>query len=657
MNQPSLAFAQRQFLRVLPREEASARWAAAYAARPVAAERVSLAAALGRVLARDVPAAADVPPFDRALVDGFAVRSADLAAAGEAGPVRLALNDEVIACGVAPRLTVEPRTATPIATGGPMPRGADAVVMVEHTEPLEGEAAIDVRRPAAAGGFTAFAGSDIVAGEILARRGTLVGSREIAMLAASGIAALEVWRRPRVGILSTGDELVEPGQPLRPAAIYDSNGPVLAAAVAEEGGEPVPYGAVPDDPDRLRAALARAHAECDMVLLSGGTSKGAGDFTYALVGELGEPGIVAHGVALKPGKPLVLAVCAGRPVVVLPGFPTSAMFTFHDMVAPTLRRMAGLPHREAASVTATLPTRLPSELGRTEYAMVSLVPGDEGGLVAYPTGKGSGSVTSFAQADGFVTVPALADSVAAGSAVSVTLFSARATPPDLVVIGSHCVGLEAAIGRLADRGLTARVIAIGSQGGLAAARRGECDLAPIHLLDPATGLYNTPFLTPGLELVPGWRRMQGIVFRPDDSRFEGRAPEEAVAAALADPSCRLVNRNGGSGTRILLDLLLSGAKPDGYSNQPRSHNAVAAAIAQGRADWGVAIEPVAEAYGLGFSALGPERYDFALVSRRRGRPGVKALLAALADPDVIRRVRALGFEPAGSDEADLAGSA
>jgi putative molybdopterin biosynthesis protein len=647
MNHPSPAFAQRQFLRVLPREEALARWAAAYEAGPVGAERVSLAAALGRVLARDVPAAADVPPFDRALVDGFAVRSADVAAAGEAAPVRLALNPEVIACGVAPRLPVGPGTATPIATGGPMPRGADCVVMVEHTDPMEGDAAIAVRRPAAAGGFMAFAGSDIVAGEVLVRRGTLVGSREIAMLAATGIAALEVWRRPRVGILSTGDELVEPGQPLRPAAIYDSNGPVLAAAVAEEGGEPVPYGAVPDDPDQLRAALARAHAECDMVLLSGGTSKGAGDHTYELVAELGSPGIVVHGVALKPGKPLVLGVCGGKPVVVLPGFPTSAMFTFHDMVAPTLRRMAGLPGRRTASVEAVLPARVPSELGRTEFVMVSLVPGDDGGLAAYPTGKGSGSVTSFAQADGFVTVPALADSVAAGSEVAVTLFSARTNPPDLVVIGSHCVGLEAVTGRLAEHGLASRVIAVGSQGGLAAARRGECDLAPIHLLDPASGRYNTPFLSPGLELVPGWRRMQGFVFRPDDPRFEGRSAEEAVAAALADPACRMVNRNAGAGTRILLDLLLAGAKPDGYSNQPRSHNAVAAAIAQGRADWGVAIEPVAEAYGLGFLPLGPERYDFALVSRRRGRPGTDAFLAALADPDVIRRVRALGFEPAG----------
>jgi putative molybdopterin biosynthesis protein len=188
---------------------------------------------------------------------------------------------------------------------------------------------------------------------------------------------------------------------------------------------------------------------------------------------------------------------------------------------------------------------------------------------------------------------------------------------------------------------------VGSLGGLAAARRGECDLAPIHLLDPETGLYNRAFITEGLELVEGWRRMQGIVYRPGDRRFEGRAPEAAVAAALADPDCLMVNRNQGAGTRILIDRLLGGARPDGYWNQPRSHNAVVAAVAQGRADWGVAIAPVATAYGLGFLPIGEEHYDFALVAARHSRPAVAAFLEALADPALKAALRALGFEPAG----------
>jgi putative molybdopterin biosynthesis protein len=642
------AYAQEQFLTILSRDDSARRFEEALRPAPTREEVVDLAGSLGRVLARDLASPIDVPPFDRSGVDGFAVRSADLAASSPGQPVPLSLNGEVIACGTVPRLSVAPGTATPIATGGPLPRGADAVVMIEHTEP--GEGTVSVARAAFPGQFVAFAGSDIARGEALLRRGTLIGSREIGMLAACGIATVPVFARPRVGVISTGDELVAPGAPLPAAGIYDSNGPIVCAAVAENGGEPVFHGAVRDDEAALEATLRQAFADSDMVILSGGTSKGAGDLTHRLVGRLGAPGIVAHGVALKPGKPLCLAVCDGKPVVILPGFPTSAMVTFHDIVAPVLRRLAGLPARAEARVSASTPVRIPSELGRTEYVMVSLVEG-ENGLVAHPTGKGSGSVTSFAQADGFVTIPALDDSLPPGADREVRLFAPSVRAPDLAIMGSHCAGLDAVTGLLARSGVTSRALAIGSLGGLAAARRGECDLAPIHLLDPDTGTYNAPFLSAGLSLVTGWRRLQGIVFRPGDTRFAGREPAQAVAAALADPACLMVNRNQGAGTRLLIDRLLgeagaADAKPDGYWNQPRSHNAVAAAVAQGRADWGVAIRPVAEAYGLGFLPLTEEHYDFALVEARRERVAVQAFLFALADPATHEALRALGFEPA-----------
>src|SRR3954470_9516562 len=635
---------QEQFLTVLPRAEAVRRFETALDPKPLGVEHVPLAEALGRVLAEDVASPIDVPPFDRSGVDGFAVRAADLAGAGETAPVTLTLNNEAIACGVAPSLAVRPGMTKPIAPGGPIPRGADAVVMVEHTEPVAPDA-VAVRRAPAPGAFIAFAGSDIARGEVFLRRGAILGSREVGMLAACGVAEAPVVRKPRVAVLSTGDELVEPGRALRPAAIYDANGPIVCAAVAENGGESVFFGAIPDEEAALDAAIREGFA-CDMVILSGGTSKGAGDLTYRLVARLGEPGIVAHGVALKPGKPLCLAVCGAKPVVVLPGFPTSAMFTFHDIVAPVLRRLAGLPPRAEAQVSATVPVRVASELGRTEYVMVSLV-AREGGLAAYPSAKGSGAVTAFAQADGFFTVDALADALPAGATTEVTLFAPHLRVPDLVIIGSHDLGLDRLVGRLAEAGHAARLIAVGSLGGLAAARRGECDLAPIHLLDPKSGLYNAPFLTPGLELVEGWRRMQGVVFRSGDARFEGRAAEEGVAAAAADPDCLMVNRNQGAGTRILIDRLLGGAKPGGYWNQPRSHNAVAAAVAQGRADWGLAIAPAAKAYGLGFLPVAEEHYDFALVSARRSRPGVAAFLALLQDAQVRAELVALGFTPAG----------
>jgi putative molybdopterin biosynthesis protein len=638
---PSTALAQEQFLDVVSRNEAARRFRAALKPKPLGVERVALAALAGRVLALDVRAPIDTPPFDRSVVDGFALRAEDVAGASEAAPVRLALNPEEIHCGTAPRLAVARGTATPIATGGPLPRGADAVVMIEHTR-VDGGALV-VTRPLGAGRNIAYAGSDVARGETILRAGTPVSAREIGLLAAVGLADAPVWRRPRVAVLSTGDELTPQGAPLAPAAIYDSNGPIIAAAVEENGGLAVRLGAIPDDEARLRAAIRAAHADCDMVILSGGTSKGAGDLTHRLVAELGAPGIVVHGVALKPGKPLCLAVCGGKPVVVLPGFPTSAMFTFHDIVAPVLRLVAGLPERVETDVPATLATRVASEIGRTEYVMVMLVDGPEGAR-AFPVGKGSGAVSAFSQADGFVAVDALADGLPAGAPVSVRLLAKGAAAPDLIVAGSHCHGLDAVFAGLFARGVSARSIALGSLGGLAALTRGECDLAPIHLLDPESGTYNTPFLPPGTRLVPGWKRMQGVVFRRGDARFEGRAIEDAVAAALADPDCVLVSRNAGSGTRVLIDRLLAGAKPPGASNEPRSHDAVGAAIAQGRADWGVAIRPVAEALGLGFLAIAEEHYDFALREDGFAKPAVAAFLVALEES--ADALAALGFRRA-----------
>ncbi|HJZ53479.1 MAG TPA: substrate-binding domain-containing protein, partial [Gemmataceae bacterium] len=318
------------------------------------------------------------------------------------------------------------------------------------------------------------------------------------------------------------------------------------------------------------------------------------------------------------------------------------------------------------TVTATLPMRINSERGRTEYVLVSLTSAERGAgsaelkaeaesslhaafriphsaLVAWPMGKGSGSVTAFGRADGFITVPRQREYLEAGETVEVQLLGAGVRPADLVVIGSHCLGLDYLLGRLRERGFASKFLAVGSTGGLEAAKRGECDLAGVHLLDPATDTYNRPFLTDAVELVRGYGRLQGVVFRVGDERFEGKGLAEAITAALADPECVLVNRNRGSGTRVLIDRLLGSAKPTGFLTEAKSHQAVAAAVAQGRADWGVAIEPAAREYGLAFLPLRDEQYDFVVPKTRHARPAVVAFRELLADPGTREALAKMGF--------------
>ena len=355
-----------------------------------------------------------------------------------------------------------------------------------------------MRRAAAPGQFISYAGSDIARGEVVLRRGARIGSREIGMLAACGIAEVDVVRRPRVAVLSTGDELVPPGEPLRPAAVYDTNGAIVAAAVAEAGGEPVPFGSFPDDEIALELAVRAALEACDMVLLSGGTSKGAGDLSHRVVSQLGEPGVIVHGVALKPGKPLCLAVVDGKPLAVLPGFPTSAIFTFHAFVAPVIRAKAGLPPEAARTIEADVPVRIRLR-ARPQ------------GIRAGRAGRGRERAGRVPDRQGL----RLGDELLAGrrlpgdrrAGVRARCRHARARHADRAGGGdarsrrhgqSNDIALDIVVGTLAEQGFTTRTIAVGSLGGVAAAERGECDLAPVHLVDPATGVYNAHLLRPGL---------------------------------------------------------------------------------------------------------------------------------------------------------------
>jgi putative molybdopterin biosynthesis protein len=635
---------QEQFLQVVDRDEAEQRFRAAVDATPRGSEVVPLDEALGRVLAAVVVSPVDVPSFDRSNVDGFAVVAEDTFGASEEMPRTICLAEEEIHTGIIPTTVIHPGKAVSIATGGMVPRGADAVVMVEYADVCANE--LRVRRAVTAGSGVSFAGTDITAGETVLRRGRVLTSRDTGVLAAIGVASVNVWRKPIVAILSTGDEIIAPGEEMRPGRVYDSNGQILADAVRELGGEPKRLGITPDDVAALRARLREALEWSDMVLLSGGTSKGAGDVSYRVVAELENPGIVAHGVALKPGKPICLAATCGRAVVVLPGFPTSAIFTFHEFVAPVIRRLAGRNSEERTVVPAKLAVKVNSEIGRTEYLLVGLVEtvGEETSRAAYPMGQGSGSVTTFSRADGFATIGRHEEIVPAGTVINVQLLGRDLQLADLVVIGSHCIGLDYLLGELEGQGIRSKFLAVGSTAGLDAAKRGECDLAGVHLLDPKTNEYNRPFLTAALELIPGYSRLQGIVFRRGDPRFEGRSASEAMSAALADKGCVMVNRNQGSGTRVLLDRLLAGARPRGYAVQPRNHNAIAAAVVQGRADWGVTLDAIARSAGLGFLPVQAEQYDFIVPRARANRKGVVAFGQLLRQPSTREALERLGLQ-------------
>jgi putative molybdopterin biosynthesis protein len=638
---------QQQFLNLATAEEAEERFWEAVQPQPLGEELVLLEDARGRILACDIVARHNVPYFNRSNFDGFALRAEDTFSAQETAPVLLTLNPEILACGVVPQEDVAPGTATTISTGGMLPRGADGVVMIENTFPLENaesvENMIQVLKPIVPNAGVSLAGSDIGAGEVVLRIGELLGYRETGTLAALGEANVSVWRKPKVAVISTGDELITPGEQMEIGKVFDSNSTVIAHAVEELGCEAVRFGIVPDDEEQLETVLRQALA-LDFVLLSGGTSKGEGDLNYRVFEKFRNPGVLVHGVSLKPGKPLCLAVLEGIPAAILPGFPTSSTFTFSKFIAPVLRKLAGLAPERSSHVQAKVPLRLNSDKGRTEFNLVHLVR-NEDRFSAYSTGKGSGSITGFARADGFMEIPRNTEMLEAGEETTIHLLGESARPPDLMIIGSHCVGLDFLLGEMQKRGVSCKFLAVGSMGGVLAAQRGECDLAGTHLLDEASNQYNKHLLTAELDLIKGYRRSQGLLFRKDDSRFAliKQNFEGTIRQLMEDQNVRMINRNLGSGTRILLDRLLEGQRPSGFFQEAKSHNSVAAAIAQKRADWGIAIHSVAEDSGLDFFQMQDEEYDFIIPNKRLKRPEVRQFLNLLQEANIQSQLNKLGL--------------
>ncbi|WP_258083954.1 molybdenum cofactor synthesis domain-containing protein [Thermococcus thermotolerans] len=374
-------------------------------------ESVPLSEALGRVLAEDITSPVDVPPFDRATVDGYAVRAEDTFMASESEPVRLKVIGEINA-GDTPAVELKPGESVYISTGAPLPKNADAVIQFEDVD-REGQEVI-IYKPANPGLGVMKVGTDIPKGKALLKRGTRLTFKDTALLSAVGIAEVPVFRKPRVAVISTGNEVVLPGTELRYGQIYDINGRAIADAVRELGGDAIFLGIARDDRGSLKALIEKGIECCDIVLLSGGASGGIRDLTSSIIEELGE--VKIHGIAIQPGKPTIIGLINGKPVFGLPGYPTSCLTNFTLLVAPLLRKLLGR-ESEVRKVRKRLAHKVFSVKGRRQFLPVRIE-----GEKAIPILRGSGAVTSFIEADGFIEVPENVEILEAGEEVEVTFF-------------------------------------------------------------------------------------------------------------------------------------------------------------------------------------------------------------------------------------------
>lgn len=617
-------------------------------------ERVRLDQALGRVISKTVYSGIDLPPFDRAEMDGYAVVSSDTDGASETAPLRLRVVGRVDA-GSAYAGEVPNGCCVEIATGAPIPRGADAVLMVEYTSRSDGF--IEVYKPVTPGENVAYAGSDLEIGEVVLRKGSTVGVREVALLASTGVREVEVYGRPKVGIISTGNEIVEPGSKLCPGKVYDVNSHMLEAAVREAGGIPLSFGRVGDDMEAIRVGLESALNGTDLILISGGTSAGLGDVVYRAIGGLCDPGILAHGLHIKPGKPTVIAAHMGKAVIGLPGYPVSALMVFNQIVKPLIHRISMAKGKGERTLEARLTQRVNGAKGRRWFLTVHVLNGVE--EKAYPVFASSGAIGTLARADGYIVVPEDLEYIERDEMVQVRLFGDHEDKEDLVLMGSHCPALDILLEVLfEEEGISARALNVGSMGGLSSVARGECDLAGIHLLDEETMTYNAPFVRraglPDWCLVKGYRRRQGIAIP------KGNPKGITGLRDLIREDLIFANRNRGSGTRILTDRLLKGiaqelgiefknlvGKIRGYRSEFKTHSSVAAAVGQGRADLGVCVESAAAAYGLEFIPIGDEEYDFVINPASKDKRAVREFLGCLRSKkfkEMARKLKGFSFQ-------------
>lgn len=624
--------AESPFVSDVPAAEALAAWRESRAAvgcpPRVDAIRVPVGAAVGRVTAEPVWAARSSPAFDSSGMDGIAVRAADTVGAAETAPVLLG-----------------PESFEVVDTGDPLPAGYDAVVMREHVHHT-GDGTAELRAAVPPYQHVRSIGEDISAAELLLPEGHRLRPVDVAACAAAGAVELAVRRAPLVVIVPTGDEIRPIGADLGPGDILDTNSMMLAAQAREAGCDARVTDIVPDDPAAITAVLRAAAAEADLVLLVAGSSAGRDDYTARVVAAAGS--VAVHGVAVRPGHPVVLGTVEATPVVGVPGYPVSAALTFDIFAAPMLAELEGAAPRERPSTTARLARKLPSVVGMDDWVRVRLGRVRDQ-IVATPLPRGAGVLTSLVRADGLLVVPSGVEGHHAGADVRVELLRGLGEiGRTIVAIGSHDLVLDLAASalRATDPLITLASSNVGSLGGLVALRDGLCHIAGSHLLDPSTGEYTLPFVDKllgdaDITVIRLVHRDQGLIVAP------GNPLGLTEVGDLTRPRLRYVNRQRGAGTRALLDHELTrrginAAEVPGYSREEHTHLAVAAAVAAGRADAGMGILAAARAFGLDFVPVAQEPYDLVLRTDTRSDELLAPLWTLLERAEFRAGVEALG---------------
>jgi putative molybdopterin biosynthesis protein len=614
---------------------------------PGAVEQVPVAGALGRVTAAPIWARVSSPHYHASAMDGYAVQATDTVGATETTPVRLRLVEAGLAqAGV-------PRPAQAVNTGHPLPPWANAVIMIENVQHLEGK--IEIMASAAPYQHVRPLGEDMVATELVLPANHTLRPVDLGAIAGCGHAQVAVRRKPRVAVIPTGSELVSAahaGQ-LHPGDIIEYNSIVMAAQVTEWGGQPTRWPIVPDEFEAIRAAVIEAAADHDLVLVNAGSSAGSEDYTARVVQEVGE--LLVHGVAVRPGHPVILGMVSAplTPIVGVPGYPVSAALTGEIFVERVLARWLGRPPLARPRLQATLTRKVQSPPGDDEFMRVAV--GRVGGrTVAAPLSRGAGVITSLVRADGLVRIPRFSEGEHAEAEVTVELYRDPAQVERTVVaIGSHDLVLDLLAQFLAERAPGTRLASAnaGSMGGLVALRRGEAHLAGSHLLHPESGAYNLPYVRQYLPdqpvvLVTLVRREQGLIVAP------GNPQDIRGLADLTRPGVHYVNRQRGAGTRVLLDYRLGelGIDPatvQGYAREEVTHLAVAAAVASGVAACGLGIRAAARALELDFVPVEWERYDLVIPREHYESALLEPLLTLLHDANFRAAVAGLPGYDAG----------